>query len=161
MARRDRPGKKAAALLAVLETHQGRVVSYRRLCRLLGLKSTSYAELHLLRQHMAVVKKMLAARKARRVIAVVTNVGYALCPMASPYKGAHYPLKARWPAPEARSPAEPRRRAFSGSIMIAAGRNFELLRGAFAGHTIDQSMLSGDAARPPSLERVPERLGLA
>jgi hypothetical protein len=45
--------------------------------------------------------------------------------------------------------------------MIAAGGYLELLRGAFAGHAIDQSVLSGYAPRPPSFERVLERLGLA
>ena len=45
--------------------------------------------------------------------------------------------------------------------MIAAGGYLELLRGAFAGHAIDQSVLSGYAPRPPSFERVLERLGFA
>ena len=45
--------------------------------------------------------------------------------------------------------------------MIATGRYFKLLRRAFAGHAIDKPMPSGDATRPPSFERVLERLGFA
>src|SRR5688572_20207032 len=53
------------------------------------------------------------------------------------------------------------RATISRSIVISAGCNLDLLHLAFAGDAIDQPVLAGHASRPPSLQSMFERLGLA
>jgi hypothetical protein len=68
------------ALLACLYNELGSVVPYRRLCSAIGHRSSR--KMHLLREHMRLVRRILAAHKLPYVLAVSQNVGYALCEVA-------------------------------------------------------------------------------
>ena len=89
MKRLGSSNSKVIALLTLLEKHRGQVVSYRELCRILGLKSTSDKERHLLRQYMIVIKKILASRTAPHALTVAPGVGYAVCPFARQIRASH------------------------------------------------------------------------
>jgi DNA-binding response OmpR family regulator len=78
----DENGKESM-LLAYLQAHRGYVVPYRKLCRMLGYRSSGPNERHKLRQYMARARRMLEQRKAPFVLAVASNVGYALCSLAA------------------------------------------------------------------------------
>ena len=70
------------ALVACLYMELGRVVPYERLCRVIGHQSSQYRQLHILRQYMQLIRRMLATHKARYFIAVTAGVGYAMCEVA-------------------------------------------------------------------------------
>jgi DNA-binding response OmpR family regulator len=70
------------ALVACLYKELGRVVPYERLCRVIGHQSSQYRQLHILRQYMQLIRRMLATHKARCFIAVSAGVGYAPCEVA-------------------------------------------------------------------------------
>ena len=70
------------ALVACLYNELGRVVPYGRLCRAIGHQSSEDRQLHILRQYMQLIRRMLATHKARCYLAVSPNVGYALCEVA-------------------------------------------------------------------------------
>jgi DNA-binding response OmpR family regulator len=72
---------RAAALLACLQNHPGRVVPYRRMAEILGLRTMRSAELRILRQYVMEVKRALAASRSPYVLAVAAGVGHALCPL--------------------------------------------------------------------------------
>jgi hypothetical protein len=80
---RTRSKRQEEALLACLESCHGSVAPYQRLCRILGYKSAGPRQLHLLRQYMSQMRRILAARRAPYVLAVAKGVGYALCPIAA------------------------------------------------------------------------------
>jgi DNA-binding response OmpR family regulator len=67
------------ALLACLHEHQGRIVPYAHLGKLLRLKSSRLQQRWILRQYIMWIKRTLAAHNAPCVIAVAPDVGYALC----------------------------------------------------------------------------------
>ena len=71
--------QKLVALLACLHENQGRVVSYKQLNLILGLKSVRPQQLHILRQYVLWISKTLAAHKALCMIAVAPRIGYVLC----------------------------------------------------------------------------------
>jgi len=68
-----------AALLACLHENSGHVISYERLGQALGFKSTRKQERNIIKQHMVGIRKTLAAHKAPCLIAIVPDIGYALC----------------------------------------------------------------------------------
>jgi hypothetical protein len=70
------------ALLACLYDELGCVVPYERLCRIIGHQSSHERQLHILRQQMLIVRRLLTKHKARCSIAVAAGVGYALCEVA-------------------------------------------------------------------------------
>jgi DNA-binding response OmpR family regulator len=70
------------ALLACLCSEVGRVVPYERLCRVIGHEASHNRQMHILRQQMLAVRRMLTTHKARCLLAVSAGVGYALCEMA-------------------------------------------------------------------------------
>jgi len=70
------------ALVACLYSELGCVVPYERLCRVIGHQSSRDRQMHILRQHMLLVRRMLATHKARCFLAVAPDVGYALCEVA-------------------------------------------------------------------------------
>jgi DNA-binding response OmpR family regulator len=72
---------RAAALLACLQNHPGRVVPYRRMVEILGFRTMRSAQLHVLRQYVMEVKRALAASRSPYVLAVAEGVGHALCPL--------------------------------------------------------------------------------
>lgn len=74
--------RKPLVLLACLLDDQGRVIPYKRLQALIGHMSDNEATRHLLRQHMSALREILLAHKAPYAIAVVKDVGYALCEIA-------------------------------------------------------------------------------
>ena len=80
--RRVKMSDRAAALLACLRNHRGRVVPYKRLVQILGYRSRHPAQLHVLRQYLMEVKRALAASRSPYVLAVAEGVGHALCPLA-------------------------------------------------------------------------------
>ena len=80
--RRVKMSDTPAALLACLRNCRGRVVPYKRLVQILGYRSGRPAQLHVLRQYMVEVKRVLAASGSPYVLAVAKGVGYALCPLA-------------------------------------------------------------------------------
>jgi len=71
--------QKLAALLACLHENQGRVVSYKQLNLILGHKSVRPQQLHILRQYVLWISKILAAHKALCMITVAPRIGYVLC----------------------------------------------------------------------------------
>jgi hypothetical protein len=73
-----RTPRAQVALLACLYKELGRVVPYERLCLVIGHRSTQKAQLHLLHQHMRLLRQMLAEYKVAYTPAVCRNVGYAL-----------------------------------------------------------------------------------
>ena len=70
---------KQIALLACLHEHQGRIVPYEHLSKVLRLKSSRLQQKWILRQYIMWAKKTLASYNAPCVIAVAPDVGYALC----------------------------------------------------------------------------------
>jgi hypothetical protein len=70
------------ALLACLHNELGRVVPYNRLCLAIGHQSTHATQLHILRQHINVVRRIVAAHRLPYVLAVSQKIGYALCEVA-------------------------------------------------------------------------------
>jgi DNA-binding winged helix-turn-helix (wHTH) protein len=71
-----------AALLALLNDNRGRVVPYGLLIQKLHFRSTTSGQakkLHILRQHMRSLKHILDSHKAGYVVALIRQVGYALC----------------------------------------------------------------------------------
>jgi DNA-binding winged helix-turn-helix (wHTH) protein len=83
---------KLAALLACLVGDLGRVVSYSRLCSAIGHKSARWSNRHVLQQYIRSLKGMLGTHQAPFAIAVVPEVGYALCEIAENARGA----STRW-----------------------------------------------------------------
>jgi DNA-binding winged helix-turn-helix (wHTH) protein len=78
----DRVLEASARQLAILEClHEnlGTVVSYARLCSILGLTSDERKHLHLLRQYVKFNSDMLEANRLPYVITVAREAGYALC----------------------------------------------------------------------------------
>jgi DNA-binding response OmpR family regulator len=78
----DRLLPASARQLAILECfHEnlGTVVSYARLCSILGLPSDEGKDLHLLRQYIKFNSDMLEANRLPHVITVAREAGYALC----------------------------------------------------------------------------------
>jgi DNA-binding winged helix-turn-helix (wHTH) protein len=67
------------AIFECLHENLGMVVSYARLCSILGLLSDRGKDRHLLRQYIKLNNDMLEANKLPYVIAVVNDAGYALC----------------------------------------------------------------------------------
>jgi hypothetical protein len=74
--------KRNVALFACLYRDLGRVVPYERLLLTLGYAGTGRAQRQLLRQYLMWVKDTLATHKAPYVLAVATDIGYALCELA-------------------------------------------------------------------------------
>jgi DNA-binding response OmpR family regulator len=81
-----RTPRAQVALLACLYKELGRVVPYERLCLAIGHRSAQKTQ-HSLRQHMLLLRQMLAAYKLPYVLAVAQNVGYALCDKPRPATG--------------------------------------------------------------------------
>jgi DNA-binding response OmpR family regulator len=77
--RRVEASQRQTALLAYLHKNQGHIVSYKKLIRILGFKSTETPQLHILRQYVLWISKTLAARKALCMLAVAPRIGYVLC----------------------------------------------------------------------------------
>ncbi len=73
---------KQARLLAELYQYLGQVVSYERLCRMLGYQSATSAHVHTIQQYIGSINKMLAEHNAPYVVAVARDLGYALCEVA-------------------------------------------------------------------------------
>jgi DNA-binding winged helix-turn-helix (wHTH) protein len=67
------------AILECLHENLGTVVSYARLCSILGLTSDERKHLHLLRQYVKFNSDMLEANRLPYVITVAREAGYALC----------------------------------------------------------------------------------
>lgn len=70
------------ALLACLFNDLGHVVPYERLCAAIGHHTVQDTQLHILRQHMGLIRRMLNAHKVHYVVAVAHGIGYALCEMS-------------------------------------------------------------------------------
>jgi len=72
---------KMIALLAYLFDHLGHVITYKQLCSVLGYGGDHRREpsRRLLRQYAYEIKRTLTKYEAPYMIAVVANVGYALC----------------------------------------------------------------------------------
>jgi DNA-binding response OmpR family regulator len=70
------------ALVACLFSELGRVVPYEQLCRAIGHGSSRKRQMHILRQHMMFVRRLLTTHKAGCFLAVTAGVGYALCEVA-------------------------------------------------------------------------------
>ena len=70
------------ALVACLYMELGRVVPYERLCQVIGHRSSQDRPMHILRQEMFLVRRMLATHKARYIIAVTRTHDYAMCEVA-------------------------------------------------------------------------------
>jgi DNA-binding response OmpR family regulator len=77
-----RAHRAQVALLICLCDELGRVVPYERLCRVIGHQSSGERQMHILAQHMLLVRRLLTKHKARCSLAVVAGVGYALCGVA-------------------------------------------------------------------------------
>jgi hypothetical protein len=70
------------ALLACLYDELGRMVTYERLCRVIGHQSCGERQIHILRQQMMFVRQLLTKHETRYFLAVAAGVGYALCEVA-------------------------------------------------------------------------------
>jgi DNA-binding response OmpR family regulator len=75
-------GPTSVAVLACLHSELGRVVPYERLCRIIGHQSSQERQLHILRQQMLLLRRLLTKHKAPCFLAVAAGVGYALCEVA-------------------------------------------------------------------------------
>jgi DNA-binding winged helix-turn-helix (wHTH) protein len=71
--------QKQTRLLACLHKNHGHIVTYEQLIQILGHKYVGRPQVHLLRQYVLCVSKILAAHKALGMIASVPRIGYALC----------------------------------------------------------------------------------
>jgi hypothetical protein len=71
------------AVLACLYDELGHVVPYKRLCPVLGQKTTGPTSLHLLRQYTTWIRQTLAVNKSPYVLTVAADVGYALCEISA------------------------------------------------------------------------------
>ena len=70
---------KQIALLACLHEHQGRIVRYEHLGKMLRLRSSRLQQKWILRQYIMWAKRTLVAHNAPCVIAVAPDIGYVLC----------------------------------------------------------------------------------
>jgi DNA-binding XRE family transcriptional regulator len=70
------------AVAACLFKNLGRAVPYQRLLTAIGRESDNSTSRHLLRQYVGMIRNALVTNKAPYVIAVVHEVGYALCEVA-------------------------------------------------------------------------------
>jgi DNA-binding response OmpR family regulator len=77
--RRIRASQTQAALATCLCERTGRVVSYKRLCQIIGHEAARAQQRHILRQHTQWLKQVLAANGAPYTLAVASGLGYALC----------------------------------------------------------------------------------
>ena len=73
---------KQLVLLRYLYERIGRVVPYDMLAQLLGYQSASEKSMHLLRQHVVIVRKLLAKYNAPCALVVSQEIGYGLCEIA-------------------------------------------------------------------------------
>jgi DNA-binding XRE family transcriptional regulator len=80
--RADLLNRQTQAVAACLFDNLGRVVPYKRLIVAIGRKSDNLSSRHLLRQYISMLRQMLLASEAPYGIAVVQEVGYALCEIA-------------------------------------------------------------------------------
>jgi DNA-binding XRE family transcriptional regulator len=80
--RADVLNRQTQAVAACLFDNLGRAVPYRRLIAAIGHKSDDLSNRHLLRQYISMLRQMLLASEAPYGIAVVQEVGYALCEIA-------------------------------------------------------------------------------
>jgi DNA-binding XRE family transcriptional regulator len=80
--RTDLQNRQTQAVAACLFGNLGRAVPYGRLIVAIGRKSDNLSSRHLLRQYVSMLRQMLAASEAPYGIAVVQEVGYALCEIA-------------------------------------------------------------------------------
>ena len=80
--RADVLNRQTQAVAACLFDNLGRAVPYRRLIAAIGRKSDDLSNRHLLRQYISMLRQMLLASEAPYGIAVVQEVGYALCEIA-------------------------------------------------------------------------------
>jgi DNA-binding response OmpR family regulator len=71
----NRGGKGQLAVMACLLDNLGRAIPYKRLFTVIGRKSDSSYNRHLLRQYMLVLREMLLEHKAPLVIATVNDSG--------------------------------------------------------------------------------------
>jgi DNA-binding XRE family transcriptional regulator len=69
------------AVAGCLFDNLGRGVSYKRLINVIGRKSDSPSNRHLLRQYVSVLREMLLASKSPYFVAVIKETGYVLCEM--------------------------------------------------------------------------------
>jgi DNA-binding XRE family transcriptional regulator len=74
--------RQTQAVAACLFDNLGRAVPYERLIVAIGRKSDNLSSRHLLRQYISMLRQMLLASDAAYGIAVVQEVGYALCEIA-------------------------------------------------------------------------------
>jgi DNA-binding winged helix-turn-helix (wHTH) protein len=70
--------QKQTALLACLHKNHGHIVPYEQLIQVLGHKYIGRPQLHILRQYVLSVSKILVAHKSLGMIASVPRIGYAL-----------------------------------------------------------------------------------
>lgn len=70
------------AVMNALRDHMGHVVPYALLCQILGYEIVEQRHLHTLRQYIQWAKRTLDAHGPSCMIAVVPEVGYALCAIA-------------------------------------------------------------------------------
>lgn len=85
--RQAKASQSGAALLACLLENLGRAAPFRLLFQSLNFRPSTNAERsrrHVLRQHIRMVKQMLKSHKAPYVVAVIPEVGYALCEADEP-----------------------------------------------------------------------------
>jgi DNA-binding XRE family transcriptional regulator len=80
--RADLLNRQTQAVAACLFGNLGRAVPYKRLIVAIGRKSDNLSSRHLLRQYISMLRRMLLASEAPCGIAVVQEVGYALCEIA-------------------------------------------------------------------------------
>jgi hypothetical protein len=78
-------GRQWNQLQAVAEClldNLGRGVPYERLLKVIGRKSDDLSSRHLLRQYMSTLREMLLADNSPYFVAVIKEVGHALCEIA-------------------------------------------------------------------------------
>ena len=80
--RSDLLNRQTQAVAACLFDNLGRAVPYKRLIVAIGRKSDNLSSRHLLRQYISMLRQMLLASEAPYGIAVIQEVGYALCEIA-------------------------------------------------------------------------------
>jgi DNA-binding XRE family transcriptional regulator len=75
-------GKTQLALLACLFDNSGRAISYKRPFTIISRRLDNETNRHLLRRHMSLLRELLVTYKTPYVIALVHEIGYALCEVA-------------------------------------------------------------------------------
>jgi hypothetical protein len=80
--RADLLNRQTQAVAACLFDNLGRAVPYKRLVVAIGRKADNLSSRHLLRQYISMLRQMLLASEAPYGIAVIQEVGYALCEIA-------------------------------------------------------------------------------